>query len=87
MIREIALVVGRPDRERVDVESAAREQAGDPGQDTRLVLDQDREDVLAAGAQADGRLELVEREDFLGAGSPIAQPTMFRAAWPAGIIG
>ena len=54
------LVVGRADRERVDIEPAAREQAGDPGQDAGLVLDQDRQDVLAPGAQPAGGLELIE---------------------------
>ena len=45
-------VLGRADRERVDVEAAAAEQAGDPRQDAGLVLDQQREDVLAAGELA-----------------------------------
>jgi len=53
-------IVGRTDGERVDVEAAAREQAGDPGQDARLVLDEDREDVLARCSEVAGRLELVE---------------------------
>src|SRR5579863_8466792 len=34
------LVLGRPDRQRLDVEAAAGEQAGDPDQDARLVLDE-----------------------------------------------
>ena len=54
------LVVGRADGQRVDVEAAPREQAGDPGQDAGLVLDEDREDVLAARAHPAGRLELLE---------------------------
>jgi hypothetical protein len=62
------LVVGRPDHERVDVEPAAREQAGDPGQDARLVLDEDREHVLAAGANAGRGLELFERQQLLRSG-------------------
>jgi hypothetical protein len=54
------LVLGRADRKRVDVETAAGEQTGDPGQHTRLVLDHDRKDVLSACAQPTGCLELVE---------------------------
>ena len=42
------LVLGRPDREGLDVEAAPGEQAGDADEDTRLVLDQDREGVLLA---------------------------------------
>ena len=60
-------VVGRPDRQRVDVEPAPGEQAGDPGEHARLVLHQDREDVLAAGVDAAGGLEVLEVEDLLGA--------------------
>ena len=41
-------VLGRADRERVDVEPAAAEQPGDAGEDAGPVLDQQREDVLAA---------------------------------------
>src|SRR5882724_2172510 len=41
-------VLGRSDRERLDVEAAPGEQAGDPDQDARFVLDQDREGVLLA---------------------------------------
>src|SRR5207249_9115373 len=52
------LVVRRPDGERVDVEPAAGEQARDPGQDTRLVLHQNRQDVLAPRVHAAGSLEL-----------------------------
>ena len=82
------LVVSRPDCEGVDVEPAPGEQAGDPCQDTGLVLDQDREDVLTAGSQADGGLELVEGQDFLGCWfSHRPHPTMSLAGWPAGIIG
>ena len=61
-----ALVIGRTDGERVDVEPAAREQPRDPGQDTGLVLHQDREDVLAARALSGDCLELVEGDQFLG---------------------
>ena len=64
-------VVGRADRQRVDVEAAPREQARDPSQHAGLVLHQHREDVLAAGADAAGGLEVLEVQDFLGAGSPI----------------
>src|SRR5215218_5367082 len=60
------LYVGRADGERVDVEAAAGEQPGDPGQDARLVLHQDREDVLAARPHAGGGLELLEGERLLG---------------------
>src|SRR5579863_4571331 len=42
------LVLGRPDREGLDVEAAPGEQAGDADQDARLVLDKDREGVLLA---------------------------------------
>src|ERR671914_235736 len=38
-------VLGGPDRERLDVEPAAREQAGHPGEHARLVLDQHRQGV------------------------------------------
>ena len=87
-MRETRVVVGRADGERVDVEPAPREQPGDPGQDTRLVLDEDREDVLAAGRQPAGRLELLEGQELLGARLAHAdQPTMSRAAAPGGIIG
>src|SRR5205823_2936315 len=83
-----ALVVGRSDREGVDVEAATGEQSGDAGQDAGLVLDEDRKDVLTAGAQAAGGFELVERQNFLGSGLAHADhPTMFLAGWPAGIIG
>src|ERR1700722_10458881 len=42
------LVLGRPDREGLDVEAAPGEQAGDANEDARLVLDQDRQSVLFA---------------------------------------
>src|SRR3984957_21217478 len=42
------LVLGGPDREGLDVETAPGEQAGDADQDSRFVLDQDREGVLLA---------------------------------------
>ena len=45
-------ILGRADRERVDVEPAAAEQARDPGEHAGLVLDQQREDVLAPGELA-----------------------------------
>ena len=87
-MRESVGIVGRPDRERVDVEAAPREQARDAGEHAGLVLDQDREDVLAAGPQADGRLELLEAQDFLRAGFTHGdQPTISRAAAPGAIIG
>ena len=40
-------VLGRPDREGVDVEAAPREQSRDPGQDAGLVLDEDAQGVRA----------------------------------------
>src|SRR5205085_744912 len=83
-----AFVVGGSDGERVDVESAPREQPGDAGQDTGLVLDEDRDDVFAARAQAARRFQLVKRQDLFGSWlTHDAHPTMFRAGWPAGIIG
>ena len=42
-------VLGRADRERVDIEAAPAEEPGDPREDAGLVLDQEREDVLAPG--------------------------------------
>src|SRR6478609_3355401 len=48
-------VLGRTDREGVDVEAAAAEQAGDPGEHARLVLDQDRQRVLGVGRRTHGR--------------------------------
>jgi hypothetical protein len=62
--REV-IVVGGADREGVDVEPASREQPGDAGQDTGLVLDEDRQHVLASRAHPAGRLELLEAEDVL----------------------
>src|SRR3954451_2878903 len=62
------VVVGRADREGVDVEAAPREQAGDPRQDARLVLDEDRQRVLAPRAQPRDGLELLEAQRVLGAG-------------------
>src|SRR3954454_18867307 len=52
-------VVGRADRERVDVEAAAREEPGDPRQHARFILDQDREDVLAP-TELPGEVEILE---------------------------
>ena len=69
-----ALVVGRADGERVDVEAAPGEQAGDPGQDPGLVLDEDRKRVLAAGAQASGRLQFLEAQQLLGPGLAHVSP-------------
>ena len=90
VIREIARVVGRADRERVDVEAAAGEQAGDPRQHARFVLDQDREDVLAA-AELPGDVQVLELDQLRGAGlhqlTFSGASTMSRAAWPGGIIG
>ena len=61
---------------------------GDAGQHARLVLDEDREDVLAAGADAGGRLELLEAQQLLGAGLAhrSARPCPAPAA-PGAIIG
>src|SRR5205807_7244975 len=42
------IVVGRRDRQRVDVEPTPGEQAGDAREHTRLVLDEDRERVVRA---------------------------------------
>src|ERR1700761_2371011 len=46
------LVLGRADRERLDVEAASGEQARDADQDAWLVLDKDRESVLLAHSVA-----------------------------------
>jgi hypothetical protein len=73
-----ALVLGRADGERVDVEATPGEQAGDPCQDTGFVLHEDRDDVLADGPHAAGRLELVEREQLL-CRRLAHHPTMFLA--------
>ncbi len=45
-------VLGRADGERVDVEPAPAEEPGDAREHARLVLDEEREDVLAAGQPA-----------------------------------
>ena len=82
-------VVGRPDHERVYVEAAPGEQPRHAGQDARLVLHQHAQDVLAAGAEAARRLEVLEGQR-LGLGSWITHqrhPTMSRAAAPGAIIG
>ena len=82
------LVVGRADGERLDVEAASREQAGNPRQDAGAVLDEDREHMLASGAQADGGIELLEAQWCLGSGfTHLDHPTMSRAAAPGAIIG
>src|SRR3954451_21248320 len=82
------LVVGRPDREGLDVETAPREQPRDARQDARLVLDEDRQRVLAPRAQAGDRVELLEAQRLLGARlAHDRHPTMSRAAWPGAIIG
>src|SRR5215204_5193696 len=82
------LVVGRAHGERVDVEPPPREEPGDPGQDARLVLHEDGQDVLAARPHAGGRLELLEGQRLLGARlAHRRHPTISRAAAPAGIIG
>ena len=81
-------LVGRADREGVDVEAAPREQARDARQHAGLVLDEDRQDVLAPRPHPAGRLELLEAQQLLGAWlAHDAQPTMSRAAWPGEIIG
>src|SRR3954469_417265 len=82
------VVVRRADGERVDVEAASREESRDAGQDTWLVLDEDRQRVLAPRAQAHDRIELLEAQRFLGPGlAHDGHPTMSRAAWPGAIIG
>ena len=78
-------VLGRADGEGVDVEAAAAEQPGDPGEDAGPVLDQDREHVLAPGERARGGVEVLELDQIRSPG--FHQPTMSRAAPPAGIIG
>ena len=49
MVRRLkrSVVVGRCHSQRVDVEASPREQARDPAQHAGLVLDQDRQDVVA----------------------------------------
>ena len=55
------IVIGGTDGQGVDVEATTvQNRPGDAGQNARLVLNQDREDVFAAGTQAGDRLELVE---------------------------
>src|SRR5262249_57657749 len=75
---------------RVDVESAAREEPGDPGEHPRFVLDQDREDVLAP-AELAGDMEVLEFDQLGGPGlhqlTTSGASTMSRAACPGGIIG
>ena len=65
------LVIRRAYGQRVDVEPAAREQARNPCQDTGLVLDQDREDVLAACAEAASASSSSRDRISLVAGSPM----------------
>ena len=56
---------------------------GDAGQDAGLVLDQDREDVLAAGAQPADASSSSSVRSLLGCRvRPCAQPTISRAAAP-----
>ena len=90
VIREMLGSSVGPDRERVDVEAAPREEAGDPRQDARFVLDQDREDVLAP-AQLAGDVQVLEFDQLRGPGlhqrTALGASTMSRAAWPGGIIG
>ena len=90
MIRETLGSSVGPDRERVDVEAAAREEAGDPRQHAWLVLDQDREDVLAP-AQLPGHVQVLELDHLRSAGlhqlTASGASTMSRAASPGGIIG
>src|SRR3712207_3536739 len=84
-------VVGGPDRERVDVEAAPGEEPRHARQHARLVLDEDRENVLAAGVDAGRGVELLEAEWRVGPwfthGCRLRQPTMSRAAAPGPIIG
>ena len=74
-------VLGRADGERVDVEPAPAEEARDSGENAGLVLDEEREDVLAAG-EPRGDLQVLELDELRGAG--FHQPTMSLAAAPAG---
>src|SRR5690606_11894167 len=84
-------VLGRPDRERLDVEPPAGEQPGHPGEDARLVLDQHRQGVPL------GHASLVIRELAVASSATISYELnsgrMFRAAmiWslpvPAATIG
>ena len=66
-------VVGGADSKRLDVEPPPREQPGDPCQHTRLVLHEQRDDVLAARVDAAGCLEVGEVQDVLGAWLPHAR--------------
>ena len=75
-----------PDRERVDVEAAPREEAGDPRQHAGLVLDQDREDVLAP-AELRRDVQVLEFDQLRGPGLHQPASTMSLAAAPGGIIG
>src|SRR4051812_49413410 len=77
-------VLRRADGEGVDVEAAAGEEPGDPGEDSGLVLDEERQDVLAAGERP-ADLQVLELDQIRGA--RLHQPTMSLAAAPAGIIG
>src|SRR3954468_24379543 len=60
-------VIGRADGERVDVEAAAGEEPGDARQHARLVLDLDREYVLAA-AELAGDVQILEFDHLWSAG-------------------
>src|SRR3954454_18991966 len=84
-------VVGRSDGEGVDVEAATGEEPGDARQHARLVLDLDREDVLAA-AELPRDVQVLEFDHLRGPGlhqltTPRGASTMSRAALPGGIIG
>ena len=58
------LVLGRPDRERVDVEAAPGEQPGDAGQHARLVLDEHRQRVgRGCGGGSHGHYRSIRRSD------------------------
>jgi len=60
-------VLGRADGERVDVEPSPRKQAGDARQHTGLVLDRQRENVLAPSERlADS--QVLELDEIRGAG-------------------
>src|SRR5207302_8926733 len=54
--------------ERLDVETTPREEPGDPCQHARLVLNEQRDDVLAAGVDPAGGLEVGEVEYLFGSG-------------------
>ena len=75
VMREIASSSVGPTASVSMLNAAPREQARDAGQDARLVLDQDREDVLAPRAQAARRLEVLEADSSsFVPGSPIGSP-------------